>query len=447
MIPLLQRRMSEGSLQILRGSFTSMTVRVCGLALAFLSHLVLSRTLGVAQYGSYVIALGWAMVLVVPARLGLDNSALRFATIYRHERQCGDFRGLVIFSLATIGLASTAIAAALLLGWWGGIAPLRRIDLLLLAGIAITIPFSALLAWLSALIRTANRIFAAQFYEQVLRPGLLIAAIVVLALAGRRLDASSAMLLTGLTVGIATIAIAVQAKSSFADIPAGHASLQHRKEWLSVSWVLFLMAAVQELLNQIDLILLGILGDATQAAHFAAAWRLASLVRFGLVAIATVAGPLIAAAYHRRDMTELARIARLSSRFSMLFALGLALLLALLGRPLLAMFGPGFSEGYLPLLIMLAGGVIGSSTGSVGHLMAMTGHQRQALTIFSGALVVSVILNVALIPGLGAVGSAIASSVALIAWNLAMSIFVRRKIGIDPTALGRAPHEPRTDAA
>lgn len=416
-----------------------MSVRVCGLGLAFLSHLVLSRTLGVSQYGSYVIALGWAMVLVVPARLGLDNSALRFATIYRHDGRGGDFRGLIIFSLAMIGLVSSAIAAILLLGWQAGIKPLRQIDQLMLAAIAITIPFSALLAWLSALIRTANRIFAAQFYEQVLRPGLLIAAVALAAISGWELGASSAMLLTGLTVGLATVGIAAETKRSFRDVPAARPSFRHRKEWLSVSWILLLMSVVQELLNQIDLILLGILGDATQAAHFAAAWRLASLVRFGLVAVTTVTGPMIAAAFHRNDVIELARIARLSARVSTLFAVALALLIAVLGRPLLGTFGPGFADAYPALLIMLAGGGISSVTGSVGHLMTMTGHQRSALIIFAGAFAVSVVINVALIPALGAVGSALASSAALVAWNLAMTIYVRRKFGIDATALGNPP--------
>lgn len=439
MIRFRRRRVSERSLHILRGSFTSMAVRVCGLGLAFLSHLILSRTLGVSQYGSYVIALGWAMVLVVPARLGLDNSALRFATIYNHDGKGGDFRGLVIFSLAIIGLVSTAIAAVLLLGWEFGVKPLRQIEWLLLVGIAITIPFSALLAWLSALIRTANRILAAQFFEQVLRPALLIVAIALAGFGGWKLGASAAMLLTGLTVALATIGIALAAKTSFRDLPLGAPNFQHRREWLSVSWVLFLMSVVQELLNQIDLILLGILGDATQAAHFAAAWRLASLVRFGLVAVTTVTGPLIAAAFHRRDIDELAHIARLSARVSALFALALSLLIGLLGQPLLRMFGPGFDDAYPALLIMLAGGVVSSFTGSAGNLMTMTGHQRAALIIFAGAFAASLLLNIALIPSLGAIGSAIASSVALVAWNLAMSLFVRRKLGVDATALGRPP--------
>jgi O-antigen/teichoic acid export membrane protein len=160
------------------------------------------------------------------------------------------------------------------------------------------------------------------------------------------------------------------------------------------------------------------------------------LVPFGLVAIATVSGPLIASAYHRGDIAELSRIARLNARFASLFAVGLALVLALLGRPALGMFGTGFPDAYPALLVLLAGGLVNSFTGSVGYFLIMTGHQRSALFILSGALAVSVTVNVLLIPSMGATGAAIASSLGLASWNLVMAVHVRRRIGVDPTAIG-----------
>lgn len=429
--------------QILRGGLVSMSVRVCGLGLAFLSQILLSRMLGASQYGSYVIALGWAMVLAILARLGLDNSALRFATIYREEGRAADFRGLVAFSLTAISGLSFLIAAVLLTAKHIGLVPLQPIDWPLIMGVASLVLGSALLGWLSILIRTANRIFASQFYEQVLRPTLLIFAVAATVLAGRALDASRAMILTSATVAIATVGIAFHVRTAFSSVAPARPSFEHRREWLSVSWVLFLIAAIQEVLNQIDLILLGILGNATQAAHFAAAWRVASLVPFGLVAMATVSGPLIASAHNRGDLGELARIARVNARFSTLFAVILAVLLAIAGRTLLGLFGPGFDGAFPALLILLGGGLVNSFTGSVGYYLILTGHQKGALAIILVALALSATLNILLIPRFGAVGSAIASASALSFWNLAMLIYARRAIGIDASAIG-APVRPRS---
>ena len=431
------RRHNDLTAHLTRASGISMGVRVAGLALALLSHLALSRALGANQYGQYVIALGWAMVLVIPSRLGLDNSVLRFATIYREEERAGDLRGLVFFSLGCISLIALVIVGALLASKLLGVEPLRPIGWMLLGGVAMLVPALAIMGWLSALIRTANRIFASQFYEQVLRPALLIGAVVLAVMAGLEINAGQAMLVTGAIVMAATLGIAVHALTVFRGLASGRSSFKHRSEWLSLSWPLFLMAVVQELLNQADLILLGLLSNATQAAHFAAAARLAGLVTFGLMAIGTVSGPLVASAYNRRDMSELGRIATLGARFSSIFAVAIATLLALLGKPALGLFGPGFADAYPVLLILLIGGLANSFTGAVGYLLIMTGSEKAALRVMAAALFVSLLANLVLIPRLGAIGAAIASTLSLATWNFAMAAYLRRRLGIDATVFGR----------
>jgi O-antigen/teichoic acid export membrane protein len=430
-----------------RASAVSMAVRVTGLALAFLSHLLLSRLLGAHQYGQYMIALGWAMVLVIPCRMGLDNSVLRFATVYREEGKNGDFAGLIVFSALVILLVASLIVGGMVVAKWAGAGPLEKIGWPLIAGIALLVPGLAMLGWLSALIRTANRIFASQFYEQVLRPTLLIAFLALAAATGVGTSAGQAMMLTGATVVIAMIGIGAHSWKIFAGMLTARAKLDNRREWLAVSWPLFLMAAVQELLNQLDLILLGVLSNATEAAHFAVAFRLASLVSFGLMAIGTVSGPLIASAYNRGDRGELSQIARLTARSATLFALLMSLFLAAVGRPALGLFGDGFEDAYPILLILIVGGLANSFTGTVGYFLIMTGSERSALHILTGGLIVSLVCNMILIPMLGALGAAIASTAALIGWNLGMAIYIRRKLGIDATAVGmdlaRASERPK----
>lgn len=436
--PLLSR--------LLKGSAASMSVRVIGLIAALASHLVLSRLLGPQEYGQYVIALGWAMVLVIPARLGLDNTALRFATVYREEGRRGALRALIVLSLTMIVAGSAGLAIALA-GLKQADAPfLRDVEWSLLVWVAAMIPALAILGWLSALMRTAQRIFAAQFYEQVLRPVLLIALLALSLVAGIRLDAGTAMFLTVACTTAVMIGIAVHISRVFGSLRGAPADSGERRLWLSVSWVLLLMSIVQETANQIEIILLGILADATAAAHFSAAWRLASLVPFGLVAIVTVSGPLIASAFRRADVAEMARIARLNARFSFAFALAMTLLLAVLGRLALGAFGPSFVQAYPALLILLVGGVVNAFTGSVGYFLLMTGHQAAALVILAISLVLGLALNALLIPVLGVTGSAIASTSCVSFWNVAMLVYVRRKLGIDSSALGLQPRPAMTKA-
>jgi O-antigen/teichoic acid export membrane protein len=50
----------------------------------------------------------------------------------------------------------------------------------------------------------------------------------------------------------------------------------------------------------------------------------------------------------------------------------------------------------------------------------------------------NVLLSLALIPPFGLIGAAIATAFSTIAWNLAALVFVRRKLGVNPTILPMA---------
>lgn len=421
---------------LITGAITSMSARVVGMILALASHVLLSRVLGPTAYGSYVIALGWALVFAVFARLGLDHVVLRFATIYREEGQASEFRGLKRFSLWSILAVSIGLALCLLVAKLLNPAWLETVPPPMLLWVATLVAAVACLGWYSALIRTAHRILAAQAYEQILRPALLVVSVGAVALAGMTLTAAGAMMLTFVATLVALVGIALHSRKYFSQFDHGEATFHDRKAWLSMGWMLMLMSLFQEAMNQLEIILLGVLASATDAAHFSAAARLSSLVPFGMVAIVTVSGPMIASANRRSDHSELAYIAKITARFSVAFAIIVSAILAIVGKVALAAFGSTFIEAYPALLILLVGGVINAFTGSVGYYLLMTGKQAAALKIIAGSLLVSAALNTLLIPGYGIVGSAIASAVAVSFWNLSMLIYVRRVLGIDASAIG-----------
>lgn len=420
---------------ILHGAGVSMGVRIAGVALSYGANILLSRTLGVQAFGEYVIALSWALVLTLPAKAGFDNSALRYSTIYLERQDFASLRGFVQFGAAIVVVISLLMGAVILLVG-STLVPVQPETRL---WSAIMILPLALLALFSVVMRTAHRIVSSQFYEQMLRPALIIGGVLGIAVAGGHLSAASAM---GLTTAAATVALAallVELRRVFRSASQHGPRYDEWQQWLAVSLPMLMLGVVQELMNQIDIILLGQLADARQAALFAASWRLASLVPFALVGLATMAGPLIAAAYERRSIDELHRVSRMVARAGFAFALISAAVLFLLGRPLLGLFGPDFVAGLDVLSILLLGGIVNAFTGVVAYFTTLTGKERQGLAIFAGALVLSIVLNLVLIPRFGAVGAAVASSSATIAWNLAMLVYVRRTMGIDASALALPP--------
>lgn len=424
---------------ILSAGGISMAVRLAGLALSFAANVYLSRLLGMSGYGEYVIALSWAMVLMLPAKAGFDNSALRFSSIYFESGEHGRLRGFIRVAGTIVGLISLLLAAIVLVAG-DRFMPVSDVTRTWTAAL---IPVLALLALHSVIMRTARRVIAAQFYEQVLRPLLLIAGAAAATLwLDQRLTAGSAMAITALAALAALAGLLVQLHRAMR-VSRKHApSYAGWRQWLAVSAPLLMLGVIQELMNQIDIILLGSLADEREAALFAASWRLASLVPFALIALATMAGPLIAAAYQRGATDELSRVAHVVARAGFAFALAAALALFLAGEWLLGLYGPEFRAGQAVLATLLLGGIVNAFTGVVAYFMTLTGHERQAVVIFVVALGLSVALNLFLIPRLGALGAAIASSTALAVYNLLMLVYVRRVIGIDASALALAPRSP-----
>ena len=173
---------------------------------------------------------------------------------------------------------------------------------------------------------------------------------------------------------------------------------------------MLVMGVVQELMNHCRGDLLGLLADAQQAGLFAASWRVASLVPFMFVGLSTMGAPLIASAHERGAFDEMRRVSTLVARLGFASAALGALALLLFGRWLLGLFGSEFVAAYPVLAVLLVGGAVNALTGMVGYLMILTGRERIALVIFTGALALSIVLNLVFIPRWGALGAAIASS-------------------------------------
>jgi O-antigen/teichoic acid export membrane protein len=273
----------------------------------------------------------------------------------------------------------------------------------------------------------------------MLRPALIIVGLLAGMFAGVHYSPRLAMELTTLAAFIALCGLLLETRRVISAGASAGSRYEEWRQWVMVSVPMLMLGVVQELMNQVDIILLGQMADARQAALFAASWRLASLVPFALVALATMAGPMIAAAYERAATDELHRVAGVVARAGFGFSLIGALALFLFGKPLLGLFGPEFVAAHGVLSVLLIGGVVNAFTGVVAYFTVLTGRERQALVIFAGALVVSVCLNLLLIPRFGALGAAVASSSATAAWNLVMLVYVRRTIGIDASALALAP--------
>ena len=118
------------------------------------------------------------------------------------------------------------------------------------------------------------------------------------------------------------------------------------------------------------------------------------------------------------------------------------------GQPLLSLFGPAFTAGYVLMAILFCGILSKSMIGPGEVLLTMAGKQKLCVLLYVGALAANVVLNVTLIPLFGLPGAAAATASAMVVEAVLLHIAVRRSLGIvlfvfaDPMTLFPATKAP-----
>ena len=112
-------------------------------------------------------------------------------------------------------------------------------------------------------------------------------------------------------------------------------------------------------------------------------------------------------------------------------------------------FGEGFDGAYPALCVLVAARTLTCLAGTVGFLLALTGHQGRVARLMTVCAVLKILLNLALIPSHGELGAAVATLVMLTLFTALAWRDVRRLVGVEPTvlaSLGWLPPAPPVPA-
>jgi O-antigen/teichoic acid export membrane protein len=298
---------------------------------------------------------------------------------------------------------------------------------------SVLLPINVLIIFHGAALQGLNRAVQSQAIQLVFRAVLMLTLLGLLH-ASRGVDAESAMTLNLLSA-VMTLAFVVAILWRHRS-PAISLNLTSEQvlEWRSASLLLFSVAVCQAILSQVDILLVGFLMDTADVGLYAVASRIATLVTFGITTVNAYLAPQIAYLYAKGERMALQDMVTMVARGVFLYTIAAALILLLCGRWILALFGAEFVQIYDVLQVLIVGQLLIGMCGPVGFLLTMTGHQRDALYAIGSSAVLAVVLNLALIPGLGLYGAAIATVIAIAFRSAALGALVLRKLSINPTA-------------
>jgi len=281
------------------------------------------------------------------------------------------------------------------------------------------------------LIRSLRQIALAYFVPMILQPILQISLLSILGYFLLTFDSFAALL--ALAIGLIPLVLLQNwLINRFVPHTAVLAATNYRtNEWLRVSLPLLYIALVVLVQEQAGVLVVGSFLSAEETGIYMAAMKTAVLVSFVLIAVNTIVAPMIGTAFARQDKHELQQIVRLANGLTFGFSILVGFGLILIGKSVLGIFGYGFQSGYRLLIILALGQVINASAGPVGYLIILTGHQREAVKVYSSTLLINVALMLLLVPLFGSMGAAIATSAAMMVTNIWLSLLARKCIGIN----------------
>jgi O-antigen/teichoic acid export membrane protein len=391
-------------------------------------QVVIARRLGTAGFGVFVLALAISNLLAEGSDLGLDYGMLRFGGIAHGAGDPGRFRSALRPALRGSLIAGVVAGAALAAGSTL-VAHLFNTPSLqpVLIPLAASIPFTATTEVALSAFRAMGNATRPVVSASIITPAFRLAtgAWAVLLVPSAQ-SAAEAYLITEVLVFVITAMMLWRFLP-----PAGdHASSTKGLYRFSLSMSLNRVMLYSN--NQTEIVILGFLAPAATIGIFGVARRLSALITALLTSMAILLHPIIADLHHTGRTAELDKVFKASTRWLFTIGLPVCLIEVIFAPSILRLFGTDFEQGAVALAILALGQLVNVGTGTVAGVQAMAGYARLTLLNSVLFLVLSIVLDLLLIPSMGLVGAALASSGSVVVVNVLRVWQLRRDLGISP---------------
>ena len=162
-----------------------------------------------------------------------------------------------------------------------------------------------------------------------------------------------------------------------------------------------------------------------------AATKTMSLIMFIHYAVGSAVANHFAALKARGDHENLEALVRDAVNWTFWPSLIAAIVILALGKPLLWLFSPQFTEAYPVMFVLAIGFLVRASMGPAEFVLNMLGEQQLCALVLVVSAVLDVALSFALVPVFGMIGAAMATSVALITAAIMNYAVARRRLELE----------------
>lgn len=415
------------------GAGVALGGKIAGRGVRLLVDIALARLLGPLSFGLY--ALGWTIsriaTLITP--LGLDTGVIRFGSKY-WQKDDARLKGIVSQSIWFAVFSGTAVGAGLFIAapWIGQGIFHNSTETAVIRCFALAFPLMTGLRVASATTRISQRMKFSVFAEDMSQPLFDLALILVFYALGQRLVGALAacVLSFGLSMALALRYV----KRLFPEVVSSQVKpVLQGKALLTFSLPTSLVGVFGVLLIWVDRLFVGHYRSPAEVGIYQAASQLTisfAIVRAGFTSIFS---PMAADLSHRGELIRLEELFRVSTKWGLYLSLPFFLVMCFVPHDVMrVLFGSAYLGGWKVLVILGIAQVINAGSGPVGLLLVMTGHQNSMFTISGTTFLVSLILDLALIPRWGIFGAALAAGIAISGLFISAVLLAWHTLGMRP---------------
>lgn len=431
-----------------RAAATALGLRVAGAAMTYIFVIAMARLLSPADFGILATLMAASLVLSIAASVGQQLALLRFVPPLLARGQNGAAAALAARAGLTAAAGNLVLwvmlaGAVMLADAFGQVerGPLMAFGLLI-------VPLVGVIDFQAHLARAHRFITLAILPKDVLwRLMSVVLALVAAGLTGARpvpLGTVLAILIAVLAGLILTLAAALRRRG----LPSLRAMQQAMRatpaddDWRRARGPLWGGSVAAVAFANIDVILAAALLGPGPAGLYFAANRIAQAPGFFQNSWNIVTGPVLSELHGADRRDALARTAAAASLQAFVPTLALALVLAALAGPVLALFGTAFVAAQGVLWLLLAAAVMNTVFGPADLVLNMCGQDRAALRISLITTLggVGLMLALGLLHGATGIAAGVLIAVSARKWLFWRTARIRLGLRVDVLgALGRHP--------
>jgi O-antigen/teichoic acid export membrane protein len=419
-------------IELLKGSSISLVLKLSAMLFSYLAMLFITNHYGAAEWGLFTLCFTILSIVILLPKFGFDNAIVRIIT----ELNTSNSKAEIATVLKKVFIISIAISliVIVLLNMFSETLVYKVLKEPKMEPYITLITYILLPTVLLVIISATFQALKKTMLFMLFQTALINIAFLVLLIVFYFIEIKIKIFEVYLYATLAALFIGSIVFFRVLNKNNNKGSISSQKKYTyskiaSISFPMMLSSSFALLMGWSDILMLSYYKTTVDVGIYNSSLRLAALSGITLIAVNAIAAPKFVEFYSKKNMSGLKDTVQKSTKMIFFMSAPILLILIIFSKQILSFFGDEFIVGYLALIYLCASRFVNAISGSVGYIMQMTDQQRTYQNIIIIAFLINLMLNFLLIPKHGFNGAAIASSIAMVFWNITLVIIIKRKLG------------------